>query len=175
MLAVPTPAVSPAGLQKAVHLVGAASNPAFTIAAAMFAAEAFASRGGGAARHGARLLLLPAAVCDAMLEPLCCRGGASINLAPAMRTMPDATPTRLSKSLADLNVAHFDAATAMSLTQSSCFSIRFAIVKRAEAVGAMLRAEAVFDGTCIAPSSNAKPPCPVRIAKPPRNNTIAAV
>ena len=70
MLAVPTPAVSPAGLEKAVHLVGTASNLAFTIAAARFAAEAFASRGGGAARHGARLLLLPAAVFEAVLEPL---------------------------------------------------------------------------------------------------------
>ena len=119
MLAVPTPAVSPAGLEKAVHLVGAASNPAFTIAAAMFAAEAFASIGGGAARHGARPLLLPAAVCDAMLEPLCCRGGASINLAPSIRTVSTATAACMSKSLAALNVAQFGAAAAMSATQSS--------------------------------------------------------
>ena len=119
MLAVPTPAVSPAGLEKAVHLVGAASNLAFTIAAAMFAAEAFASRGGGAARHGARPLLLPAAVCGAMLEPLCCRGGASINVAPPLGTMSSATTTCLGTSLAALNVAHLRAATAMPATQSS--------------------------------------------------------
>ena len=119
MLAVPTPAVSPAGLEKAVHLVGTASNLAFTIAAAMFAAEAFASRGGGAARHGARLLLLPAAVFDAMLEPLCCRGGAILNLAPSIRTMLSATTTCKSKSLAALNVAHFRVAATMPGTQSS--------------------------------------------------------
>ena len=119
MLAVPTPAVSPAGLEKAVHLVGAASNLAFTIAAAMFAVEAFASRGGGAARHGARPLLLPAAVCGAMLEPLCCRGGASITLAPPKGAMPSATAASKSTSLAALNVAHFGPAAAMSGTQSS--------------------------------------------------------
>ena len=175
MLAVPAPTVRPAGLEKAVDLVLAACDPAFFFAAAMFAAEAFTSRGGGAARHGARLPLLPAAVCDAVLEPLSCRGGASINLAPAIRTVPSAPAAGMSKSLAALNVAHFGAATAMPATQSSCYRIRFAIVKRAEAVGAMLRAEAVFNGTCIAPISRAKPFCPVRIAKPPCNNNIAAV
>ena len=72
MLAVTAPAVRRAGLEKAVTLVGAASDLAFTIATAVFTAEALASRGGGAARHGARLPLLPATVCDAMLEPLSC-------------------------------------------------------------------------------------------------------
>ena len=119
MLAVPGPAVRLAGLEKAVYLVGAACDPAFTIAAAVFTTKALAARGGGAARHRSRPLLhLPAAVFEAMLEPLCCRGGASINLAPAMRTMPDATPTHMSKSLAALNVAQFGVATAMSDTQS---------------------------------------------------------
>ena len=147
MLAVPPPAVRLAGLEKAVQLAGAACDLAFTIAAAVFTTEAFAIRGGGAARHGARLPLLPAAVCDAMLEPSCCRGGAPITLAPSIRTMPSATTTCLSKSLAALDVAHFRAGTAMSGTQSSCFSIRFAIVKRAEAVGAVLFTQAVFDST----------------------------
>ena len=119
MLAVPTPAVLLAGLEKAVTLVGAACDLAFIFAAAMFAAKAFAIRGGGAARHGARLLLLPAAVCDAMLEPLCCRGGAPINLAPPIRTMPFATTACLSKRLAALNVAHFLVAATMPATQSS--------------------------------------------------------
>ena len=121
VLAVPAPAVCLAGLEKAVTLVGTACDLAFTIAAAVFTTEALASRGGGAARHRARLPLLPAAVCDAMLEPLSCRGGASINLAPPIRTMPSATPTGMSKSLAALNVAHFraHAAAAMSATQSS--------------------------------------------------------
>ena len=142
-----------AGLENAVTLVGAASDRAFLSAATVFTTEAFASRGGGAARHIARPLLLPAAVFEAMLESLCCRGGASINLAPPMRTMPTATAACNSASLAALNVAHFRAGTAMYVTQSSCNSIRFAIVKRAEAVGAMLVAQAIFDSTCIAPSS----------------------
>ena len=174
MLAVTAPAVLLAGLEKAVTLVGAASNLAFTIAAAMFAAEAFASRGGGAARHGARLLLLPAAVCDAMLEPCSCWSGASIILAPPKGTMPSAPAACMSKSLAALNVAHFSAAAAMPVTQSSCVSSSRAIVKQADLFGAMLLAQAVFDSTCIAPSSRANPSCAVRTAEPPCNNTIAA-
>ena len=119
MLAVTAPAVLLAGLEKAVNLVAATCDLAFTIAAAMFTTEAFTSRGGGAARHGARLPLLPAAVCDAMLEPLCCRGGASINRAPPIGTMPDATAACNSTSLAAINVADFGAATAVPDTQSS--------------------------------------------------------
>ena len=156
MLAVTASAVLLAGLEKAVHLVNAACDQSFTIAAAMFATEALALNSSSAARHGARLPLLPAAVFEAMLESSLCRCGASINLAPSMRTMPAATAACTSKSLAALNVAHFGLATAMSATQSSCCSIRFAIVKRAEAVGTMLAAQAVFDGTCIAPSSRAE-------------------
>ena len=174
MLAVTTPAVHLAGLEKAVTVVGAACDPAFIIAAAVFNAEALASRGGDAARHGARPLLLPAAVCDAMLEPLCCRGGASINLAPSIRTKPEATVTGMSKSLAALNLAHFGLATAMSDTQSSCVSSSRAIVKRADLFGTMLFAQAIFDSTCIAPIRRAKSPCSVCIAKPPCSNTIAA-
>ena len=146
MLAVTAPAVLLAGLQKAVDLVGAACNLAFIFAAAVFATEAFAVRGGGAARHRARPLL-PAAVCDAMLEPCSCWGSASINLAPPIRTMPDATAACNSTSLAALNVAHFRAAATMPGTQSSCFGGSRAIVKRADLFGAMLRAEAVFDST----------------------------
>ena len=116
MLAVTAPAVRLAGLEKAVHLVGAASHLAFLFPAAVFTTEAFAIRGGGAARHGARL---PAAVFEAILEPLSCRGGASINLAPAMRTMSSATATGTNTSLAALNVAHFGLATSMPGTQSS--------------------------------------------------------
>ena len=116
MLAVPAPTVLLAGLEKAVDLVGAVCDPAFLFAAAVFTTEAFAIRGGGAARDGARL---PAAVFVAMLEPLSCWGGASINLAPAVRTVPGATAACLSKSLAALNVAYFGPAAAMPATQSS--------------------------------------------------------
>ena len=39
----------------------------------------------------------------------------------------------------------------------------------------MLSAQAIFDSTCIAPSSRAKPPCTVRTAEPPCDNSIAAL
>ena len=42
------------------HLVGAARNKAWTHTAAMFDTETLANRGGGAARHGARLALASA-------------------------------------------------------------------------------------------------------------------
>jgi len=119
VLAVTPPAVRRAGLEKAVTVVGAASHLAFIFAAAVFTTEALALNSSSAARHGARLLLLPAAVCVAMLEPLCCRGGAPINLAPAVSTMPATTATHFNTSLAALNVAHFLVATAVSDTQSS--------------------------------------------------------
>ena len=149
MLAVAGPAVRLAGVQNGrVHCVGATRDEAFILTTAMFDAETLAVSVGGAARHGARLpLRWTAAVCVAMLEPWTSRGAASNNLAPPMRTMPSATTTGTSKSLATLNVAHFCLATAMPATQSSCCSIRFAIVKRAEAVGAMLLTQAVFDST----------------------------
>ena len=175
MLAVPAPTVRAAGLEKAVTVVGAASDTACTIAAAVFTTETPLTRGGGAARHGARLLLLPATVFDAMLEPSCCRGGASINLAPTIGTMPNATATSLSTSLAALNVAHFGLATAMSDTQPSYVCSSCAIVKRADLFGAMLLAQPIFDSACIASSRRAKPSCPVRTAEPPCSNTIAAV
>ena len=149
MLAVPAPAVRLAGLEEAVDSVGAASDLAFHFATAMFATEAFAVRSGVAARHGARLLLplLPAAVCATMLGSWCCRGGASIDLAPSIRTMPSATAACNSTSLAALDLAHFDLAAAMPATQSSCFNIRFAIVKRADLFGAMLFAQPIFHST----------------------------
>ena len=65
---------------------GATCDPAFAATAAVLPAESLPNTGGGAARHGARLLL-PTAVFDAMLETSCCRGGASIDLAPPVRTM----------------------------------------------------------------------------------------
>ena len=140
----------------------------------MFPAETPCTRVGDAARHGARLPLLPTTVCDAMLEPVSCRGGASTSLAPAVSTMPAATAVRVSNRLAAVNAAHFGLAAAMPGTQSSCVCSSRAIVKRAEAVGAMLKAQPIFDSACIAPSSRAKSPCPVRSAEPTCNNTIAA-
>ena len=82
--AVTKPTVRPAGLEPADHLVAAACNPAFACTAAMFAAETPAVRGSGAAHHGALWLFLSTAVCDAMLEPWCCVGGAPVKLALAL-------------------------------------------------------------------------------------------
>ena len=67
MLAVTAPAVRLAGLEKAVDLVGAACNPTSLSATAVFTTEALCTRGGDAARHGARLL--PTTVFKAMHEP----------------------------------------------------------------------------------------------------------
>ena len=119
MLAVTAPAVLLAGIEKAIDLVGASSDLAFLSATAVFATEALAVRRGGAARHGARLPLLPTAVFEAMLEPMSCWGGASTSLAPPIRTMPNATATGTSNRLATINIANFSASTAMPATQSS--------------------------------------------------------
>ena len=177
MQPVTAPAVLLAGLERAIHLVGAACDPTFlsSIATAMFVTEPLALRDGDAARHGARLLLLPATVCDAMLEPLSCRGGASITLAPPKGTMPSAPVACFSKSLAALDVAHFGLAAAMPDTQSSCVSSSITIVKRADLFGAMLIAQAIFDSACIAPICRAKSQCSVLLAKPPCKSNIAAV
>ena len=66
VFAVPFAAVRFAGLPLgAHHHVGAAAKHALAWTAAVFCAETLAPRGGGAARHGARLLL-SAAVFAAM-------------------------------------------------------------------------------------------------------------
>ena len=84
--AVPQPPVCTAGLEPADNLVVAATNPAFTCSATVFAAETFASRGGGTARHGAWLAL--AAVHNAMrffhrFQP----SGAACSLAHSVRAV----------------------------------------------------------------------------------------
>ena len=158
MLTVATPAVLLAGLEKAVRLVGAASDPAFFFAAAMFATEALAVRSGGAARHGARSLLLATAVFDAMLESTDCTGGASIELAPPMCTMLTTPISCNSTSLAALNIAYLCAATAVCCAKSSHFlGGSLAVGNQAEPFAAMLLTEAIFVCTCIAPVSCAEP------------------
>mgnify|MGYP004293980417 CR=1 FL=1 len=67
------------------HLVGAAGNKAWTWTAAVFGTETLAFRGGGAARHGARL---PSTTMDGAIATfLCCVCGASIKLALSVRTV----------------------------------------------------------------------------------------
>ena len=85
--AVPVAAVRYAGLPLAsCLLVGAAAKHAFAWTAAIFCAEALAGRGGGAARHGARLLL-SAAVFATIRSARVCVCGASCKLARSMRAM----------------------------------------------------------------------------------------
>ena len=85
--AVTFPTVRLAGLEPADHLVGATIDPAFTRTTAVFDTETSGVRVGGAARHGAHLLL-SAAVCVAIWRSTTvCVGGASIKLARSTRTM----------------------------------------------------------------------------------------
>ena len=118
--AVTKPTVRFAGLEPADHLVGAACNPAFACTAAMFGTETLALRSGGAVRHGALCFLLSTAVCDAMLEPLCCIGGATIRLALSIRTMLVTETACAGKGGAAFCLAHFvlAAATAMPVAVS---------------------------------------------------------
>ena len=58
--AVTSATVRNAGLPHADHLVGAALEKAFACTAAVFATQSLADRGGGASRHGARLVVTTA-------------------------------------------------------------------------------------------------------------------
>lgn len=55
---------------------------------------------------------------------------------------------------------YYCAATSMSLAQSSRLSCSVAFVKQADLLGGMLRPEAIFASTCIAPNDRAGPVCP---------------
>ena len=118
--AVTKPTVRLAGLEPADHLVAAACNPAFACTTTMFGTEALALRSGGAVQHRALCFLLSTAVCDAMLEPLCCIGGATIRLALSIRTMLVAETACAGKGGAAFRLAHFlgVAATAMPVAVS---------------------------------------------------------
>ena len=109
-----------AGQELADHLVGATRNKAWIDTAAVFGTETLAFRGGGAARHGARLVLLPA-VSDAMLRSLSWTGGAAIKLASSNGAMLGADATCSSKSGAAFHLAHFCAATTMPTAPSFCY------------------------------------------------------
>ena len=112
MLAVTAPAVLLAGLEKAVTLAGAARDPAFTFAAAVFAADTLALRGGGAARHGARLPI--AAVRNAMrFFHRFQTSGAACSLARSVRAMLLAEAACVCKRAAAFSLAHLLAATAV--------------------------------------------------------------
>ena len=106
-----------AGLEEADHFVGAACSVAFIPTTAVFGTETLASRGGGAARHGARL---PSTAMDVAIATfILCVGGASIKLAISVRTMLAAEITCFCNSIAAVNLAHLLAATAVQAAPAS--------------------------------------------------------
>ena len=131
----------------------------------MFPAETLASRGGGAARHGARWLLLPPTVGDAMFKSLHCIGSASIKLALSLRTMLGAKTAFNNSSITTFHLALFLGVHVLG-TPSSRLSGRVAPFPRAEPAGTVSEAETTSHSTVIAPFSSADPICAVFHAKP---------
>ena len=100
------------------HLVRAARNKAWTCTAAVFGTKTLALRGGGAARHGARLLLV-STVSGAMRSFRSFQtSGAPCKLALSIRTMFGAKTACTSKSVATFHFADFRAAAAVLATPS---------------------------------------------------------
>ena len=131
VFAVPFAAVRFAGLPLgALHHVGAAAKHALAWTAAVFLAETLADRGGGAARHGARLLL-SAAVFAAMRRSRGCVRGASCKLAGSASAVLDTDTTCFCKSGAAFLLAHFLAATAVLAAPASGCDGTGALVERA--------------------------------------------
>ena len=100
------------------HLVRAATNKARTYTATMFGAETLANRGGGAVRHGARLLPASAMVFAIRFFSRCQTSGAACKLALSIRTMFNAETACFSNSGASFHLAHFRFATSMYVTPS---------------------------------------------------------
>ena len=125
-------------------LVGAAAKHALAFSAAVFCAEALALGAGGAARHGARLLI-SAAMFDAMRRCRGCVGGASCKLARSTRAMLGADTACSCKGGAAFLLAHFPLATAVLGAPASSNDGSGALVERAY----------LFDGAMFC----AKPSC----------------
>ena len=102
------------------HLVGAAAKHALAYPAAVFCAETLAFGGGGAARHGARLL--SAAVFEAMRRSTTVRvAGASFKLARSVRAMLDTDTTCLHTSVATFLLSRFPLSTAAVFVAKSLY------------------------------------------------------
>ena len=124
-----------------LSVVGAAAKHSFAWTATVFVAETLASRGDGAAHHGARLLL-STAVFVAMCRSTLCVGGASCKFAGSARTMLDTDTTCLRTSGAAFLFAHFLAAAAVFAAPASwCCGGSGARVQGAVSKGAMLDAD----------------------------------
>ena len=152
--AVTLPTVRLASLEPADHLVGAACNPTLTCTTTVFAADTPGGRGGGAACHGARLLLFTAVYGAMRRSTTACVGGAAIKLALALSTMLVADTSCFCKGAAAFRLAHlFAAVTAVPVAVSLCFRCgsSCAVAERAEPKGAMLFAEFTSLGSCTTP------------------------
>ena len=138
---VPIAAVRCAGMPLASRpLVGAAAKHALAFSAAVFCAETLAFSVGGAARHGARLLL-SAAVFGAMRRCRSCVGGASCKLARSICAMLAADTTCDCKRGAAFLLAHCPAATAVLAAPASGLNGTGALVERAGPKCAMFAAD----------------------------------
>ena len=120
----------------------------------MFGTETLANRGGAAARHGARLVLLTT-VCDAMLRSITWTAGAAIKLACSFSPMLDANTTCVDKVGAAFRRAHFRFTTTMLTAPSFCyrFGSSRADAERAEPEGAVFLAKVASFSSCTTPSS----------------------
>ena len=125
----------------------------------MIGTETLASRGGGAARYGARWLLLATAVDSAMLVSSYCVNGATIELALSVCTMLGAKTTFHNSSIAPIHLAHFLGVHVFG-TPSLRLSGRGAPFPRAEPAGTMFEAEATSTSTYITTFSRADPRAP---------------
>lgn len=123
------------------HHIGAAAKHALAWTAAVFHAETLACRGGGAARHGARLVLSAAVFAAIRRSTTVCVGGASCKLARSICTMLGADTTRFSKRGAAFLLAHCLAASAVLAAPASGYDGSSAVVERADLFGAMFAAK----------------------------------
>ena len=117
-------------------------------------------RGGGAARHGARLLLpfyITTATSGAMLESWHCVDRAAIELARSTRTMLLAEPALPRRSAAWL----------LGLRAGGGWC------NHADLFGGVLLAEATLKSSCIAPSSNAEPTRAPCLVHSPRTTSLS--
>ena len=112
MRALAVPAVLSAGHPHADDDVGAVASVASAWTTPVFGTEALSNRSGGAACHGAQLLL-STTMLGTLLESCNCVGGASFGCTRSVSTMLAAEAPCLSKSVAVFHFAHFHAAAAV--------------------------------------------------------------
>ena len=140
----------------------------------MLGAETLANRGGGAACHGARLLV-STAVNDAIRRSTTlCVGSAAIKLARSVRTMLATKTACKCKGSAIFYFAHFCATTTVLATPSSCIDSRGAAEVIAEPKGTMLLAESASLSSSVAPFSRADCPSIMLLAQSSHFSVVAA-